>query len=1078
MWSKETSFRFSNHTWRFLVGCMALGVGMAGNEHRIEGTTRTHAGHASRKRICARSLWRMRTMARTAACAMLLVVFGAAWGQPPCESTPLSFIPNPSFEQNTGAPTQVSTDIYHALDYLDYWGQSSDGTVDYYTPGPYYPGYIPMLIPDGNSVLGLIASPGYYEYAGACLTETLSGGCQYVMRLSIASLLLASLVNGSASDVAGPNNCGPYTIAIYGTTACANIPFAGYGCPPANFDMIGSIDYYPDGEWETLNITLDPNANYAAILLGGACGMAPACPPADGNPYFFIDNLILNESAQVLGLELTQEGDPCSDNVCVNVENPSCSVGIYHWYINGIAASPDPNATELCSQDLMLTQHLATGDHVVVQFISDDGWCAQGELDVITHPVVLQAQPYGPFCSNEGQQAYPIVAPIPLLGSSSWSSLPPEPNWSASAPNPAADGLTSMLNPHIITYHYTNSYGCTDSIHIPFTVNDTTLVTWSPDTNLYHICRNASPILLAPLISHPGGSFEVDCGSGWESVTVFDPAVCSLFLDCPEVPLRYTYTNADNCTSVTDTILYVHPLPDPGFTVEEVCSYDSLEIVNTSTIACGAIDVWFWEITGQPDHVDGEVPPFLYGMEQLVAITLTATSDRGCSASYGDTTVVHPVPHADFTVPDACQYDTVSYTDLSTIAWNNGVDVIDQWNWLFGDGGTSTVQHPQHPWNLWGGSFTDRLIVTSLWGCRDTTTRTITINPAPVNSLVFAPNCFGESTAITSTSTIPQGSIDNTWWELETGLIPYSGTSIAHIFSASPPFFHPIVLHNVSDQGCIAVIDTLIEIFPLPQVDYNLSQEEFCAEGTAMFSDASQVPQPYNNTAWAWYINDALWGTGQSIELAFADSGIYDVALVVTTANGCSDTLSNAEQITVHPLPIACFAADPAHTDIYRTEIQFHDSSSEDVEHWTYHFVDGIGFSHDPDPSYVYATFGTYEVQQIVTNEFDCVDTAYATVIIDPDVIINVPNAFTPDGDGINDVFLPVLDGFTVQEYNLTIWDRWGEMIFETDDEHEAWDGTMGSLPVKDGVYVWQVGLRAQSFVGRRKLRGHVTVLR
>jgi len=75
-------------------------------------------------------------------------------------------------------------------------------------------------------------------------------------------------------------------------------------------------------------------------------------------------------------------------------------------------------------------------------------------------------------------------------------------------------------------------------------------------------------------------------------------------------------------------------------------------------------------------------------------------------------------------------------------------------------------------------------------------------------------------------------------------------------------------------------------------------------------------------------------------------------------------------------------------------------------------------------------------------------------------------------------VFLPVLDGFTVQEYNLTIWDRWGEMIFETDDEHEAWDGTMGSLPVKDGVYVWQVGLRAQSFVGRRKLRGHVTVLR
>ncbi|MBK8228381.1 MAG: gliding motility-associated C-terminal domain-containing protein [Flavobacteriales bacterium] len=89
-----------------------------------------------------------------------------------------------------------------------------------------------------------------------------------------------------------------------------------------------------------------------------------------------------------------------------------------------------------------------------------------------------------------------------------------------------------------------------------------------------------------------------------------------------------------------------------------------------------------------------------------------------------------------------------------------------------------------------------------------------------------------------------------------------------------------------------------------------------------------------------------------------------------------------------------------------------------------------------------------------------------------------MPNTFTPDGDGINDVFLPSLDGFAVREYNLTIWNRWGEMIFETDDEAEAWDGSLGEAPVQDGVYIWQIELHAKNFVGRKRMRGHVTVLR
>lgn len=682
------------------------------------------------------------------------------------------------------------------------------------------------------------------------------------------------------------------------------------------------------------------------------------------------------------------------------------------------------------------------------------------DLEVLVNPLpVLTADPYGPFCINEGLLPCPSTYPAPGSGSGD--------SWSPACPiNP----IVLLGGDHIITYHYTDAFGCTDSLHIPFTINDTTAVAF---VDSMHACVGADSMNLQPFVELHPGTFQVNY-SGVPGAWVNEPSgffhpLWGTTMPCPtvEVPVRYNYTSS-GCTSRNDSVILLHPLPQPLFTANDICAYDSLNIINTSAIGCDSITDWQWTIPEHGSPITENVGPFLYAAGTRT-ITLSATSNYGCADTYAHDVVVHPVPVAAFSAPDSCQYDAVPYTDQSTIA---APDVITAWHWGFGGSPPNAdSQNPAHTWQDYG-DFTVTLTVTSDFGCVDMATRAITIHPAPVDSMLFMPNCFEGMSTIQSFSTIPQGTIESTIWTMEDDTL--FGTAVAHLFSA--PGFFPVQLRTVSDQGCASTITDTIEIWPLPVVDYTLSQQVLCANGVVVFSDASSIPPPYHNTAWSWFINDSLWGTGETFEQAFRDNGTYDVALVVTTGDGCSDTLASAGEILVHPLPVAGFVANPSHTDIQSPEVQFTDSSMGAV-HWFYHFGDGA-FSSAREPFHRYSTYGSYLVQQVVTNEFDCTDTAYAQVIIDPEVIIYVPNTFTPDGDGVNDVFKPSLDGFGVMKYEFTVWDRWGERIFETTDANHSWDGQLNGRPVQDGVYVWKLEVTALEFVAPRHLIGHVTVLR
>ena len=125
------------------------------------------------------------------------------------------------------------------------------------------------------------------------------------------------------------------------------------------------------------------------------------------------------------------------------------------------------------------------------------------------------------------------------------------------------------------------------------------------------------------------------------------------------------------------------------------------------------------------------------------------------------------------------------------------------------------------------------------------------------------------------------------------------------------------------------------------------------------------------------------------------------------------------------------------------------------------------------------ATAGEYVVRLIASTLNGCVDTAYGKVPIKDVLIFHVPNTFTPDNDDYNEVFLPVFySGFDPYDYNLLIFNRWGEIVFESNDASVGWKGTYNNERVQDGTYTWKITFKRSDSDKHQIAVGHVNVIR
>lgn len=263
---------------------------------------------------------------------------------------------------------------------------------------------------------------------------------------------------------------------------------------------------------------------------------------------------------------------------------------------------------------------------------------------------------------------------------------------------------------------------------------------------------------------------------------------------------------------------------------------------------------------------------------------------------------------------------------------------------------------------------------------------------------------------------------------------------------------------------------------------------EFMADTTAGCVPSSMQFEILNPPA---TFEDVFWefGNGSVSEGitpagVYINPGIYDVSISLTTPTGCLHTSTYPGYITVHPNPIAGFEATPQPTDILDTEISFNDLSSGGVVEWSWIFdtISMMGTSNETNPTFEFplGIGGEYPVRLTVTDANGCIDQITRTIVINDLLNVYVPNSFTPNNDGVNDVFFVTGTDIDPTRFQLQVFNRWGEKIFETTDITQVWDGGVnnGQYYSQNDVYTWRLIVYSMTTVERYEMSGSVVVIR
>jgi len=429
-------------------------------------------------------------------------------------------------------------------------------------------------------------------------------------------------------------------------------------------------------------------------------------------------------------------------------------------------------------------------------------------------------------------------------------------------------------------------------------------------------------------------------------------------------------------------------------------------------------------------------------------------------------------------VPQIDMSTFVSFCEGMTITFENDSYGGSSYSWDFGDlTTTSDVSSSTNPTYTYPGPgvYEVTLIVNEGWTCTDTSIQTFIINELITVDFAVPP---------------PQCITNNSFDFIGTGQYPASGTSFLWEFgsSANPDSAFTETANNVvfSTSGNIPIMYTVttadcevshseeILIYPEPTIDFSISDELKCAPYAAHFINLSSAGTPIYYT----------WDFGDGTELSNEENpihiyntlGVYDVTLIIWTDAGCIDTLTMVEigLIEIWPSPTSAFTVNPHTATVFYPHFYFEDYSIDGVTQW-YYFTDGDS-SNVPNVWHSFVESGYHYPYQVVINEYGCPDTSYQEIYLEPYTTIYVPNSFTPNGDGINDIWRPIV--YDTRTYELFVFDRWGQVILHSTDESASWDGTINGVLADQGIYVWQIQYMENASELPSILRGHFSLMK
>lgn len=340
-------------------------------------------------------------------------------------------------------------------------------------------------------------------------------------------------------------------------------------------------------------------------------------------------------------------------------------------------------------------------------------------------------------------------------------------------------------------------------------------------------------------------------------------------------------------------------------------------------------------------------------------------------------------------------------------------------------------------------------------GCTTLFEDSIPQRPAAAISIAASATAVCEGSAVTLTA-IANGAVSNYNWQ--------PGNAAGAGITVTPAATTRYVVTAQDAFGCRLSDAVVVAVIPMPVAAFSADVTIGCPDLPVTFTNQSQ-----NADSWLWRFGDTVLSSARSPVHNYTAAGSYTVTLVAGTQGRCFDTLVKTALINVQPLPVARFTTLPglnAPLELSEALFSFTNQSVNGAV-YAWDFGDGT-VSTAAAPSHRYALPGSYRVTLVVTNGIGCTDsTSQAWLKVVPDAVLRIPNAFSPNGDGVNDRWeipgLAATPGCQVQVFN-----RWGQSVFESIGYGQPWDGTWHGqlLPVGTYYYVIKAKQKDKPYAG------------
>lgn len=578
-------------------------------------------------------------------------------------------------------------------------------------------------------------------------------------------------------------------------------------------------------------------------------------------------------------------------------------------------------------------------------------------------------------------------------------------------------GASQTVSPaNTTTYNVTGTdiNGCSGTASVTVTVLPDAVINISPASP--QICSGNSVTLNASGATSYNWSGTLGSGS---SKTV-----------SPTNTTTYTVTgtNSNGCSGSASVTVTVHPNPVISISpvAAQICPGESLNFIATGANTYN----WSGGLGSGPSQTVSPVSSTTY--------TVTGTDINGCTSTSSITVTILTPPVITVTAdPSAICFgasSTLTATGAVTYVWSDGL----------GSGNTQTVSPLV--------STTYTVTGTDANGCSSTSQIMISTLPdlavsiTPVNPSV----CIGNSILLTAVAT---GSNPTFNWS--------TGQNSSSITVS--PVVTTLYSVDVTDiYGCSGTAEVTVQVDTIPYLEFAAFPLSGCAPLSVAFQNMSD---PGNSI---WTFGDGGISAVTNPVHTFMNAGDYSVSLTLTSAQGCENTVIIPDYIKIFPDPVADFSTTSASVDDDWATIFFTDNSVG-AQSWYWDFGTGNtnGFSVLQNPEYTYVGEGKYTVWLFVENQWGCSDSIFRDVLIKFSASFYVPNAFSPNGDGLNEVFHPFGRNFDPDYYQMIIYDRFGNEIFKTNNPNIPWDGKRSDSSAEvypQGIYVYHISFRINGY--------------